>query len=241
MLSIRGLYASYSLGDVLHGIDLEVSEGSVASVLGPNGAGKSTLLNSIAGLVPQVRGAIQVDGRSITRLRADRRVRSGIALVPEGRRLFPDLTVRQNLLVGADVRRDRGSAADVDEFLEKWPVVGQRSDQPARNLSGGEQQIVALGRAVMSKPRLLLLDEPSLGLAPGLARNVYDVIADTAQTSGVTIVLVEQNTQLALRFSDTVNVLVAGRIVERGEAAGADPEAIAKRFFDAAAPRDREV
>ena len=241
MLSVRGVCASYALGDVLHDVDLEVPEGTVASVLGPNGAGKSTLLKSIAGLVPRVRGGIDVGGRSIVRLRADKRTRRGIALVPEGRRLFPDLTVRQNLLLGTDVRRARGSGADIEEFLDKWPVIARRSDQPARNLSGGEQQVVALGRAIMSRPRLLLLDEPSLGLAPGLARSVYDVIADIARTSGVTTVLVEQNTQLALRFSDTVHVLVGGRIVERGRSDRANPEEIAKQFFNPAAARNEEA
>jgi branched-chain amino acid transport system ATP-binding protein len=232
-LETSGLRVGYGPTEVLHGIDLTVADGTVACVLGPNGAGKSTLLNTIAGSLRPRRGSVRIDSAAVAHYSSVALARRRVALVPEGRRLFARLTVEQNLLIGGHLRRDqRRLRADVEEFFAEWPVIARRRHGAAGNLSGGEQQVVALGRALMSRPRLLLLDEPSLGLAPVLVQQVYRAIKAVAE-AGMTIVLVEQNAAQALGVSDTAHVLVGGEITWRGAASSTTAEQIAARFFSA--------
>lgn len=231
MIAVRDLVAGYGPTQVLNGVSITVPTGKVVSVLGPNGAGKSTLLRTIAGLMRGRSGSISILGRDVTSASASTRARAGLALVPEGRRLFPTLTVEQNLLIGGYGRRDhRALRREVDGFLEQWPVIGRRRSGVAGNLSGGEQQIVALGRAMMSKPSLLLLDEPSLGLAPILVTEIYRLVSEITEM-GITTLLVEQNPAHALGISDSVVVLVGGVIVATSASAETTPEEIVSHFF----------
>ncbi|HWM33733.1 MAG TPA: ABC transporter ATP-binding protein [Pseudolysinimonas sp.] len=231
MIEVRDLVVGYGPTQVLNGIDLTVGTGSVVAVLGPNGAGKSTLLRTVSGLLRPRSGSIHLGDTDVTATSASARTRQGLALVPEGRRLFGSLTVEQNLLIGGYARRDhRALKSEVREFLDRWPVIGRRRDGAAGNLSGGEQQIVALGRALMSRPQMLLLDEPSLGLAPILVNEIYRLIAEIAAT-GMTILLVEQNPTQALKVAETVNVLVGGQIVASTPSTETTPEQVVGHFF----------
>lgn len=218
LLELSAVRAGYGRAEVLHGIDLAVGEGELVTVIGANGAGKSTLLKTIVGLVGVRAGTVTYRGARLATPRPERLVRSGLALVPEGRMLFGPMTVRENLELGAyGAGRERRSA--VAEALERvhahFPVLAERSGQPAETLSGGEQQMLAVGRALMSRPRLLLLDEPSLGLAPRVIAEIFSVL-DELRVQGVTILLVEQDARLALRHADRGYVMRTGRVVLEG-------------------------
>ncbi|QKH36482.1 ABC transporter ATP-binding protein [Achromobacter pestifer] len=210
MLQCRNLGAAY--GDIvaLRGIDLDVRAGEAVALIGVNGAGKTTLLRAISGLLPTT-GELNFDGRSLDTVPIQRRVKAGIAHVPEGRRIFPGLTVKENLEVGGSVRGG-GTSDDFDRIYDLFPRLKERASQLGWSLSGGEQQMLAIGRALMARPRLLLLDEPSLGLAPRLAEEVYARIARINE-GGMTVLLVEQNTVLALGVANRGYVLENGSIV----------------------------
>jgi branched-chain amino acid transport system ATP-binding protein len=218
LLEVEELEAGYGDVIVLRGVSFAVQEGGVAAILGPNGSGKTTTLRAISGVV-QTRGRIELDGQSIAGLSPERVARLGIAHVPEGRGTFAALTVAENLRVGA-YRRGDGQAPkrDIERSLEWFPRLDERSGERAGNLSGGEQQMLAIARGLMLSPRLLLLDEPSLGLAPVVTRELFGVLGDIAREEGVTVLLVEQNAKLALRLADYAYVLEAGSIVLDGEA-----------------------
>jgi branched-chain amino acid transport system ATP-binding protein len=219
VLEIVGLRAAYGPIEALRGIDLEVRAGELVCLLGANGAGKSTTLRAISGLLRPASGRIVFDGRPITGLPPGIILQAGIAHCPEGRRVFPYLSVEENLLMGAYVRRDgAGIAADLERVCEHFPVLGERRRQVAGTLSGGEQQMLAIGRALMARPRLILFDEPSLGLAPTVVETTFSIIADI-RLQGTTVLMVEQNAYLALRMADRAYVLETGRIVLAGAAA----------------------
>ncbi|HEX9369920.1 MAG TPA: ABC transporter ATP-binding protein [Roseiflexaceae bacterium] len=219
MLEITGLHVNYGGIEALQDVNLVVGAGEVVTLIGANGAGKSTTLRAISRLVSPRRGAIVYDGRDITKLRPDEVVRLGIAQSPEGRRMLARQSVIDNLRLGAYTRADRaGIAEDVERQLKLFPRLADRRNQLAGTLSGGEQQMLAIARALMSRPRLLLLDEPSLGLAPMIIRSIFAIIR-ALHAAGVTILLVEQNANLALQNADRGYVLDAGRITIAGPAA----------------------
>jgi len=214
MLSIRDIHVSYGAITALHGVALDVPEGKIVTLIGANGAGKSTVLRAISGIAPIRSGAILWNGADITNHPPHRIVSSGIAHSPEGRMVFPNLTVLENLRMGAYLRRDKpGIAADLDHVFSLFPRLAERLAQAAGTLSGGEQQMLAIGRALMSKPRLLLLDEPSLGIAPILVQAIFSRIAEINRQMGLAILLVEQNANLALEIADDAYVLETGRVI----------------------------
>jgi branched-chain amino acid transport system ATP-binding protein len=218
VLEIHGLHAAYGPVEALRGVDLEVRAGELVCLLGANGAGKSSTLRAISGLVRPTRGRIVLDGRPITGLSPSDILEAGIAHCPEGRRVFPYLTVAENLAMGAYVRRDRdGIAADLERVCAHFPILGERRRQAAGTLSGGEQQMLAIGRALMARPRLILFDEPSLGLAPTVVETTFAIIADIRR-QGTTVLMVEQNAYLALQMADRGYVMETGRIVLGGAA-----------------------
>ena len=218
MLEIQGLRAAYGPVEALRGVDLEVRAGELVCLLGANGAGKSSTLRAISGLVRPTGGRIVLDGRPITGLEPAAILAAGIAHCPEGRRVFPYLTVQENLVMGAFVRRDRdGIAADLERVCAHFPILGERRRQAAGTLSGGEQQMLAIGRALMARPRLILFDEPSLGLAPTVVETTFAIIADIRR-QGTTVLMVEQNAYLALQMADRGYVLETGRIALAGGA-----------------------
>jgi branched-chain amino acid transport system ATP-binding protein len=215
-LEVRGLRAGYGRIEALSGVDLSVGEGEIVTLIGSNGAGKSTTLRAVSGLVQPRAGEILYQGRRLNCLRPDEIVARGIAQVPEGRQVLARMTVGENLLMGAHVRRDRGAIrADLARMCERFPVLGERREQLAGTLSGGEQQMLAIARALMSRPRLLLMDEPSLGLAPLIVEEIFSIVRELRE-EGVTILLVEQNAALALDVAARGYVLEAGRIVISG-------------------------
>ena len=219
MLELRGVNVFYGAVQALREVSLRVDEGEIVTLIGANGAGKSTTLMAISGIVPPRRGEILFAGRPIHGLAPDRIVRLGICQVPEGRRIFPELTVAENLDMGAFLRRDRqGIERDRQELYELFPILHQRRLQPGGNLSGGEQQMLAISRALMARPRLLLLDEPSMGLAPLVTRQIFEIITTITRERGTTVFLVEQNANLALQTADRGYVLENGRIVLQGQA-----------------------
>jgi branched-chain amino acid transport system ATP-binding protein len=219
VLRLEGLRASYGPIEALRGLDLEVRAGELVCLIGANGAGKTSTLRSISGLLPATEGRILLDGREIQRLAAADILARGIAHCPEGRRVFPYLTVQENLEMGAYVRRDRREVAqDVARICEHFPILAERRRQAAGTLSGGEQQMLAIGRALMARPRLILFDEPSLGLAPTMVETTFEIIADIRRR-GTTVLMVEQNAYLALRMADRAYVMETGRIVLEGPAA----------------------
>jgi branched-chain amino acid transport system ATP-binding protein len=219
LLELEDVTASYGPVQVLEGVSLSVPDGGAVGILGANGAGKTTTLRAISGTV-RAAGRIVFDGKDIRGLRPDQVAALGIAHVPEGRGTLGDLTVRDNLRVGAYLRKDRkGVDADIDYCLELFPNLKERIRSNASALSGGEQQMLAVGRAIMSKPRLLLLDEASLGLAPSTAKNVYDAIRRLRTESGIAMVVVEQNANLAFTLVDSATVLETGRTVLTGTSA----------------------
>ncbi|MDI3299367.1 MAG: ABC transporter ATP-binding protein [Bacillota bacterium] len=216
---MRGVTAFYDEFQALWGVDLEVREGEVVTLLGANGAGKTTTLRVISGLLRPPSGGVRFAGREITGLPAHRIVELGIAHVPEGRQLFPLMSVEENLLLGGRVARVRARRpANLERMVELFPILGERRHQAAGTLSGGEQQMLAIARALMSEPRLLLLDEPSLGLAPRVTEEVFATVRSIA-ARGVTVLLVEQNVLEALEISDRGYVIEHGRIVRAGAAA----------------------
>lgn len=220
MIQIENLSAAYGRIQALRSISLNISTGTVFAVLGANGAGKTTLLRSILGLV-ETTGTVRLDGEDISRLATHERIRRGITVVPEGRRLFSDLSVRENLLIGAINRTDRSNVqSELQEICEAFPILAKRRDQSARSLSGGEGQLLALGRALLSKPKLLLLDEPSVGLMPIAVTEVFTIVAGISREKGLTILLVEQNAKKALRIAEDAAVLELGMVAFKGSAAG---------------------
>lgn len=214
-LDIKNLEAFYHRSRVLHGVSLEMEQGDFVSVIGSNGAGKTTLLRSISRLIT-VRGSLKFDGQELASLRPKDCVRRGIVHCPEGRLLFPDMSVRQNLMMGAFLRDDTAEIKlDLERVFEYFPVLALRKRQFAGTLSGGEQQMVAIGRAIMGRPRLLALDEPSFGLAPLVVNTIVEVI-QRLNGEGVTLLLVEQNASLALEYGRYSYVLEEGRVVDSG-------------------------
>ncbi len=218
MLTIQDLDVFYGPIQALHGLSLRVDQGEAVAVLGANGAGKSTLIKAIMGLVPPQSGAIRLDGQPIHRLPAWERTARGMALVPEGGRVFRDLTVAQNLRLGGFLRREAENRAQMERIYALFPVLAERRNQLAKTLSGGEQQMLAIGRALMAQPRLLLIDEVSMGLMPILVQKVFQVI-DGLRQENVSILLVEQNAAAALEVVDRAYVLENGHLVLEGPAA----------------------
>ena len=215
MLSVKNIEVLYGLITAIRGISLEIQEGQIAAILGANGAGKSTILKTIMGLLADQpdKGTIEFLGKRIDRKDTEEIVRAGIAYVPEGREVFPELNVDENLRMGAYVRNDRQQVKeDYARVIGHFPVLAKRRDQWAGTLSGGEQQMLAIGRALMTRPKLLMLDEPSLGLSPLLVREIFAIVR-TIHGEGVTVLLVEQNAKMALKISDFGFVLENGRIV----------------------------
>jgi len=226
MLTLKSLQAGYGRVPVLKGISLHVRVGEVVTLIGGNGAGKTTTLRAISGLLPPRKGTVEFDGQDLTRMAAERIVTLGLALVPEGRRVFASLSVTANLELGAYHRRDKGEVRrDLEAMRQRFPILKERAHQAAGTLSGGEQQILAIGRALMARPRLLMLDEPSMGLAPRMVTQVYEILAEL-KAAGTTILLVEQNARAALKVADRGYVLETGRIILDGTAAELreDPE-----------------
>jgi branched-chain amino acid transport system ATP-binding protein len=219
LLEIRNLEAGYGPVQALHGITLKIEKGAIVALLGANGAGKTTTLKAISGIVDPRKGDILLDGNSIARHAPDRIVSYGISHVPEGREIFALRTVRENLILGAYRRRDTAEiASDMDRVLDYFPILRERSGQRAGQLSGGQQQMLAIGRALMARPKLMLLDEPSLGLAPLLVKEIFAIIA-RLRADGMTILLVEQNARMALDVADHGYVMELGRIVLENPAA----------------------
>jgi len=213
LLEVRDLHVQYGQLRVLHGISLTVPRGKIVSVVGANAAGKSTLVNAISGLVAQTAGAVLLNGTDITRLPAYARVEIGLVQVPEGRKLFPAMTVEENLLVAAVSRRAKpGRLESVERVFQLFPQLAERRGQMAGTLSGGEQQMLAIGRGLMSRPEVLILDEPSIGLAPRLVAEILKTVRELNRTAGLTILLIEQNVRQSLAMSDYAYVLENGSI-----------------------------
>lgn len=220
MIHIENLGAAYGRVHALRGITLSVSAGSVFAVLGANGAGKTTLLRSIVGLVPTT-GTVRLNGEDISHLATHQRIKRGIAIVPEGRRLFPDLTVHENLLIGAINRADRATVqSELNDLCDAFPILGKRRSQTAQSLSGGEGQLLALGRALLSRPKVLLLDEPSVGLMPKAVTEVFMTVARVCRERGLTILVVEQNAKKVLNIADEAAVLELGSVAFQDSARG---------------------
>jgi len=218
MLRLDGVCAGYGRAPVLSDVSVEVGQGDLVCLVGANGAGKSTTLKTISGLVRPSAGRIVFDGREIQGWRPQDILRAGIAHCPKGRRVFPHLTVRENLEMGAYVRKDTGAvAADLERVLAHFPVLAERRRQAAGTLSGGEQQMLAIGRALMARPRLILFDEPSLGLAPTVVETTFRIIGEI-QKDGTTVFMVEQNAYMALRMATRAYVMETGRITLHGPA-----------------------
>jgi branched-chain amino acid transport system ATP-binding protein len=218
MLAVRDLHTYYGGIAALRGISFDVPRGGVIALVGANGAGKSTTLNTISGLLAPRRGTIQFEGRDVAGWRAERVAALGLVQVPEGRQVLSPLTVEENLLLGAYTRHDRAVRADLAAVYERFPRLSERRGQIAGSLSGGEQQMLAIGRALMSRPKLLMLDEPSLGLAPLIVQEVFRAVA-ALKEQGATILLVEQNARKALAVADYAYVLEGGEIAQAGPAA----------------------
>jgi branched-chain amino acid transport system ATP-binding protein len=218
MLAIDNLTSRYGRIEVLHGVSCEVRQGEIVTLVGSNGAGKSTLLRAISGVQPVASGAIRLDGEMINGLSAHARVARGIAQVPEGRQVFSPLSVDDNLRLGAYRRRDAEVASDLDRIYATFPALAGKRATAAGSLSGGQQQMLAIGRALMTRPKLLLLDEPSMGLAPLLVDQIFGIIADL-KNGGLTILLVEQNAYAALAIADRGYVMETGRITMSGSGA----------------------
>ena len=216
LLSLADVHSFYGNIEALKGIDLEIAEGEIVALIGANGAGKSTLLMTICGVVHARHGTVTLAGRDITRLRTVDIVRLGVAQSPEGRRIFPRMTVLENLKMGASTVTAAHFAEDLERVLTLFPILRARGTQRGGTLSGGEQQMLAIGRALMSRPRLLLLDEPSLGLAPLVARQIFAAIGELNRRDGATVLLVEQNAHHALRLAHRGYVLQNGKIVLEG-------------------------
>jgi len=219
MLEVKDLNVHFGGIHALKGVSLKVEEGEIVTLIGANGAGKSTTLRTVSGLKKPTSGQVLINGEDVTSTSAQRRVKLGVSQVPEGRRVFALMTVLENLELGSYLRRDRRAlAADLDEVFGRFPVLAARRRQLAGTLSGGEQQMLAMGRAMMARPQILLMDEPSMGLAPLLVQEIFDIIASINQT-GTTILLVEQNANKALQVANRAYVMETGQIVLSGLAA----------------------
>jgi branched-chain amino acid transport system ATP-binding protein len=217
MLTLKSVHTYYGNIHALKGVSLHVNEGEIVTLIGANGAGKTTLLKTISGLVQASRGTITFEGQDITKMPAEEIVRCGISHVPEGRKVFATLSLRDNIEMGGFVRRDReGVRADMASFREKFPILADRWHQMAGTLSGGEQQVLAITRALMARPKLLILDEPSMGLSPLLVRETFKII-NALRKEGKTILLIEQNARAALHTADRGYVLEIGKIVIQGK------------------------
>jgi branched-chain amino acid transport system ATP-binding protein len=237
MLTIDNLSVSYKGIRALRGVSIEVKKGEIFALIGPNGAGKSTLLNAASGIVAVAGGCIQLEGRVISGRRAHLIARSGLIQVPEGRRMIGPLTVMENLLLGRQAAGARGgdAAADLDKVQDLFPLLAERRNQLSGLLSGGQQQMLAIGRALMGRPRILLLDEPSLGLAPVIIREVFDALI-RLNREGLTVLLVEQNARMALEVASRAAVIEQGRIVHQGLAVElANDPVVADHYFGRAA------
>lgn len=218
LLELKGLNVHYRKVQAVTDISIQIDEGQIVTLIGANGAGKSTTLRTISGLKRATTGGVWFDGKRIDKLAPEKIVRMGIAHVPEGRQVFPELSVNENLITGAFLRRDKdGIQRNLEEVHEHFPVLKERRNQRAKTLSGGEQQMVAMGRALMSNPRLLLMDEPSLGLSPVMVQEVAKIIREI-NAKGVPVILVEQNAELALNLASYGYVLETGRITLEGKA-----------------------
>lgn len=219
MFEIKDLAVSFGGIQALKGISLNVDEGEIVTLIGANGAGKTTTLRTASGLERPESGSIWLDGQDLTKISAQDRVKRGLIHIPEGRRVFPTMTVLENLELGAFLRRDRPQIAkDLEEVFSRFPVLADRRQQAAGTLSGGEQQMLAMGRALMAAPKVLLMDEPSMGLAPLLVQEIFDIIAGI-NAAGTTILLVEQNANMALQVAGRAYVMETGKIVLSGESA----------------------
>lgn len=232
MLKVENLHVKYGAIHAVKGIDLEVKEGEIVTLIGANGAGKSSTLKAISGLEKAAEGNITFNGQPLNKLSARNIMKLGISHVPEGRRIFAGLTVLENLEMGAYLRKDKaGIKEDLKKVYSRFPILEKRSRQDAATLSGGEQQMLAMGRALMAKPKLLLLDEPSMGLAPILVQEIYSIIQDI-KAQGTTVLLVEQNARMALSIADRGYVLETGKVVYAGTGEElAESEEIAKAYL----------
>ncbi len=219
LLELDGVSVHYGQVAALKGVSLSVEEGEVVTLIGANGAGKTTTLAAISGLVAPTSGTVRLDGRELATLAAHQRVKLGIGQAPEGRHIFPGMTVMENLEMGAYARKAKRAdlQPDLERVFDLFPRLAERRDQPGGTLSGGEQQMLAIGRALMARPRLLLLDEPSMGLAPKLVTQIFDIVSEI-NDQGTTVLLVEQNAAQALQRADRAYVLEAGRIVRTADA-----------------------
>ena len=232
MLKIENINVYYGAIHALKGISVDVKEGEIVTLIGANGAGKSTILRTISGLLRTKTGNILFEGNSVASMAAEEIVKKGISQVPEGRRIFANMTVEENLELGAYIRSDKaGIRKDINKVFERFPRLGERRAQVAGTLSGGEQQMLAIGRGLMSQPRLLLLDEPSMGLAPLLVKEIFSIIKEI-NASGTTILLVEQNANMALSIAHQAYVLETGRIILSGSAKElAESEEVRKAYL----------
>lgn len=218
MLEVKDLEVYYGMIQAIKGISFEVNKGEVIALIGSNGAGKTTTLHTITGLLSPKKGSVMFEGKDITKIPAHKIVSMGMAHVPEGRRVFADLSVYENLKLGAYTRKDKENLnKDLESIYERFPRLAERKNQSAGTLSGGEQQMLAMGRALMSKPSIILMDEPSMGLSPILVNEIFDII-ESISKSGTTVLLVEQNAKKALSIADRAYVLETGKIVTSGKA-----------------------
>jgi branched-chain amino acid transport system ATP-binding protein len=231
MLSIGGIETYYGPIQAIRGVSLDVAPGQIVTVLGANGAGKTTVLRTISGVLNPERGSIRFEGRDLCGQSPDQVMRLGICHVPEGREVFPLLTVRENLMMGAYTRHDREVSRDLDMCYDYFPILKERAQQRAGLLSGGQQQMLAISRALMGKPKLLLLDEPSLGLSPILVTQIFEIIKRINQEHGVAILLVEQNAHVALRTADYGYVIEVGRVVMQDRCARLIEKEDIKEFY----------
>lgn len=215
LLEVEHLVAGYGKIQVLHGVSLALEEGTLCAIVGANGAGKTTLLRTISGIIPKRAGRVRFDGNDITAMRPHAIVRRGLAHVPEGRRMLAHMSVDENLLVAAGIRRDSSIRADINAMFERFPILGTRRHVTAGSLSGGEQQMLAIARALVARPRALLLDEPSMGLAPKLVAEIFAIVREE-RARGASILLVEQNARAALALADRAYVLERGTVVLEG-------------------------
>lgn len=218
MLNITDLHIAYGKAEVVHGISFQLKAGECVSLIGPNGAGKSTTLKAICGLIRPTRGKIEFEGQDLSALPGHDVARAGISMCPEGRQMFPEMSVLENLMLGAYSRRKEDIKPELDAMMDLFPRLGERRHQMAGTLSGGEQEMVAIARVLMAKPKLCIFDEPSLGIAPKIVDEIEDTLKKIKAT-GMTILLVEQSVSMALRVSDRAYVLEAGEIVAEGSSA----------------------
>jgi branched-chain amino acid transport system ATP-binding protein len=234
MLELSNIVVQYGVVKAVRNVSLKVGQGEIVALLGPNGAGKTTLVSAAVGILPVAAGSIRFDGTDITKRPAESVVAMGLTLTPEGRRVFADLSVADNLTLGAATRKDRdGVAADIDRYLKMFPILGERYHQVAKTLSGGEQQMLAVARSLMSRPKLLMLDEPSLGLAPRIVDRIFELMIELKK-SGLTMLVVEQNATEALRIADRGYILASGQLVYEGNAAEmADSEDLMEAYLGA--------